>query len=118
MQQNKTNNYVYYFAYFLLYLLAVNADGLTPDYLIQSRRDPNRVQRSFVFGYVNRVLTGFHAQAVVSNHDQLHRAANLAASSQGPQSSSRRPNMSAHTKHAFAKRSQRENMVSHAYLRV
>ena len=36
MQQNKTNNYVYYFVYFLLYLLAINTDGLTPDYLIQT----------------------------------------------------------------------------------
>ena len=36
MQQNKTNNYVYYFVYFLLYLLAINIDGLTPDFLIQT----------------------------------------------------------------------------------
>ena len=36
MQQNKTNNYVYYFVYFLLYLLAINVDGITPDYLIQT----------------------------------------------------------------------------------
>ncbi|KAN0129953.1 Armadillo-type fold [Lactarius tabidus] len=36
MQQNKTNNYVYYFLHFLLYLLAINVDDLTPDYLIQT----------------------------------------------------------------------------------
>jgi exportin-2 (importin alpha re-exporter) len=36
MQQNKTNSYVYYFVYFLLYTLAVNANGLTPDFLIQT----------------------------------------------------------------------------------
>ncbi|KAI0248954.1 importin alpha re-exporter [Lactifluus subvellereus] len=36
MQQNKTNSYVYYFVYFLLYMLAVNVNGLTPDYLIQT----------------------------------------------------------------------------------
>ena len=36
MQQNKTNNYVYYFVYFLLYVLAINADGITPDYLIRT----------------------------------------------------------------------------------
>lgn len=36
MQQNKTNTYVYYFVYFLLYMLAINVDDLTPDYLIQS----------------------------------------------------------------------------------
>ena len=35
-QQNKTNNYVYYFVCFLLYLLAINANGITPDYLIQA----------------------------------------------------------------------------------
>lgn len=36
MQQNKTNTYVYYFVYFLLYTLAINVNGLTPDYLIQT----------------------------------------------------------------------------------
>jgi hypothetical protein len=36
MQQNKTNTYVYYFVYFLLYMLAINVNGLTPDYLIQT----------------------------------------------------------------------------------
>jgi exportin-2 (importin alpha re-exporter) len=36
MQQNKTNSYVYFFVYFLLYMLAINVDGLTPDYLIQT----------------------------------------------------------------------------------
>lgn len=36
MQQNKTNTYVYYFVYFLLYILAINVSGLTPDYLIQA----------------------------------------------------------------------------------
>ena len=36
MQQNKTNTYVYYFVYFLLYVLAINVSGLTPDYLIQA----------------------------------------------------------------------------------
>ena len=36
MQQNKTNTYVYYFVYFLLYTLAINVNGLAPDYLIQT----------------------------------------------------------------------------------
>jgi hypothetical protein len=36
MQQNKTNTYVYYFVYFLLYMLAINVNDLTPDYLIQT----------------------------------------------------------------------------------
>ena len=38
MQQNKTNNYVYvyYFVFFSLYLLAINANGTSPDYLFQA----------------------------------------------------------------------------------
>ena len=36
MQQDKMNNYVYYFVYFLLYMLAINANSITPDYLIQT----------------------------------------------------------------------------------
>jgi exportin-2 (importin alpha re-exporter) len=36
MQQNKTNSYVYFFVYFLLYMLAINVDGLTPDLLLQT----------------------------------------------------------------------------------
>ena len=32
MQKNKMNNCVYYFVYFLLYVLAINADGTTTDY--------------------------------------------------------------------------------------
>ena len=36
MQQNKTNNYVYYFVHVLLYLLAVNAKGISPDHLFQA----------------------------------------------------------------------------------
>ena len=36
MQQNKTNNYDYYIMYFLLYLLAINANCNTPDYHIQT----------------------------------------------------------------------------------
>ena len=36
MQQGKTNNYVYYFVYFLLYVLAINANGITLDYLTQT----------------------------------------------------------------------------------
>ena len=50
MQQNKTNSYVYYFVYFLLYMLAINVDDLTPDYLYPNRRrDPARVRtRTFL----------------------------------------------------------------------
>lgn len=45
MQQNKTNSYVYYFVFFLLYMLAINVDGLTPDYLIQTF---NEIQPGYV----------------------------------------------------------------------
>jgi exportin-2 (importin alpha re-exporter) len=36
MQQNKTSTFVYYFVYFRWYMLAINVNGLTPDYLIQT----------------------------------------------------------------------------------
>jgi len=49
MQQNKTNSYVYYFVYFLLYVLAINVDDLTPDYLIQTVEEiqPRYVRQLF-----------------------------------------------------------------------
>ena len=49
MQQNKTNSYVYYFVYFLLYMLAINVDDLTPDYLIQTVEEiqPGYVRQPF-----------------------------------------------------------------------
>jgi exportin-2 (importin alpha re-exporter) len=50
MQQNKTNSFVYYFVYFLLYMLAINVDGLTPDYLIQT---VDEIQP----GYVRQLFT-------------------------------------------------------------
>ena len=46
MQWNKTNNYVYYF---LLYVLAINADSITPDYLIQT---VNETQSGYYSGHV------------------------------------------------------------------
>ncbi|KAI0045803.1 importin alpha re-exporter [Auriscalpium vulgare] len=36
MQNSKTSSYVYHFVHFLLYTVAINAEGLTPDYLIQA----------------------------------------------------------------------------------
>ena len=45
MQQNKTNNYVYYFVYFLLYVLAINVDGIMPYYLIQT---VNEIQSGYI----------------------------------------------------------------------
>ena len=36
IQQNKTNDYVYYLVCFLLYMLVINAVGITLDYLIQT----------------------------------------------------------------------------------
>lgn len=49
MQQNKTSSYVYYFVYFLLYMLAINVDDLTPDYLIQTVEEiqPGYVRQLF-----------------------------------------------------------------------
>ena len=49
MQQNKTNNYVYYFVYFLLYVLAINVDGITPYYLIQTViQTVNEIQSGYI----------------------------------------------------------------------
>ena len=36
IQQNKTNDYVYYLVCFLLYMLVINVVGITLDYLIQT----------------------------------------------------------------------------------
>ena len=56
MQQNKTNSYVYYFAYFLLYMLAINANGLTPDYLVQTVEEI-QLGYQFSFCYILAMLT-------------------------------------------------------------
>ena len=34
MQTSKTDKYVYHFVYFLGFCLAINVEGLTPDYII------------------------------------------------------------------------------------
>ncbi|KAI0321195.1 Cse1-domain-containing protein [Amylostereum chailletii] len=34
MQNNKTDNYVYHFVYFLCYTMAINVEGISPDYVI------------------------------------------------------------------------------------
>lgn len=34
MQTSKTDKYVYLFTYFVLFTMAIQVDGLTPDYLI------------------------------------------------------------------------------------
>ncbi len=54
MQQNKTSNYVYYFSFFLLYLLAINVDSLTPDYLIQT---VDEIQPGYSVHFLLVVLT-------------------------------------------------------------
>ncbi|THH15070.1 hypothetical protein EW146_g5342 [Bondarzewia mesenterica] len=36
MQTSKTDNYVYHFVYFLMYAMAINVEGLTPDYVIRT----------------------------------------------------------------------------------
>ena len=116
MQQNKTNNFVYYFAYFLLYLLAINTEGLTPDYLIQTVDEIQPGYRNRFSSCADQGLTGFQSQAVVSNRLKLHRTSNRAASPERPQSGSCWPNTAAHAKHARVERTQCENMVRHASL--
>ncbi len=34
MQTSKTDKYVYHFVYFLGFCLAINSEGLTPDYIV------------------------------------------------------------------------------------
>lgn len=34
MQQNKTDKFVYLFARFMLFMMAINVEGLNPDYVI------------------------------------------------------------------------------------
>ncbi|KAI0055486.1 Cse1-domain-containing protein [Artomyces pyxidatus] len=36
MQSSKTDGYVYHFVHFLLYAMAINVDGLTPDFVIRA----------------------------------------------------------------------------------
>ena len=36
MQTSKTDKYVYHFVYFLTFTMAINVEGLTPDYLISA----------------------------------------------------------------------------------
>ena len=112
MQQNKTNNYVYYFVYFLLYVLAINADGITPGSLIQT---VDEIQSGYYSGRFSLTFDALTepSQAMVANRVQLRRAANFTVGPQRPQGSWCRPNASPHTKqkHALPKRTQPKNMV-------
>ena len=110
MQQNKTNNYVYYYVYFLLYVLAINADGITPDYPV------DEIQSGYYSGRFSLTFDALTepSQAMVVNRVKLRRAANFTIGPQRLQGSSRRPNASPHTKQKHAlpkKRTQPKNMV-------
>ena len=109
MQQNKTNNYVYNFVYFVL---TINADGITPDYIIQTVDEILSGYYSGRFSFTFDALTE-PSQAMVTNRVQLRRAANFTVGPQRPQGSCCRPNASPHTKqkHALPKRTQPKNMV-------
>ena len=104
MQQNKTNDYVYYFVYFILYVLAINADGITQDYLIQT---VDEIQSGYYSGRFSLTFDALTepSQAMVANRVQLRPAANFTVDPQRPQGSCHRPNAS-HTKqkHALPKR--------------
>ena len=104
MQQNKTNNYVYYFVYFLLYRLR---STLTASLRIISSKLSIRSNQSNIAA-VACVASGADSciQAVVSNRVQLRPAANFEVSAERRQGSSCRPNTSPHTKHALPKRAQ------------
>ena len=36
MQTSKTDGFVYHFVYFLLFTMAINVEGLTPDFVISA----------------------------------------------------------------------------------
>ena len=35
MQTSKTDKYIHHFVYFLTFVMGINVDGLSPDYLIE-----------------------------------------------------------------------------------
>lgn len=46
MQSNKTDKFVYHFARFFIFTLAINVEGLTPDYVIGTVEE---IQHGYVF---------------------------------------------------------------------
>ena len=53
MQTSKTDKYVYHFVYFLSFCLAINADGLTPDYIVG---EVDAIQAKWVIRTLSRAL--------------------------------------------------------------
>ena len=53
MQTSKTDKYVYHFVYFLSFCLAINADGLTPDYIVG---EVDAIQAKWVMRVLGRIL--------------------------------------------------------------
>ena len=53
MQTSKTDKYVYHFVYFLSFCLAINADGLTPDYIVG---EVDAIQAKWVIRVFGRIL--------------------------------------------------------------
>ena len=48
MQTSKTDKYVYHFVYFLLFSMAINVDGLTPDFVIGAVEE---IQPGYAFDF-------------------------------------------------------------------
>ena len=109
MQQNKMNNYVYYFVYFCctcLRSMQTASLRIIPSKLSMRSNHGNILVVTCVPSRADPC-----AQTVVANRDQLRRAVNFAVSPDRPQYSSRRPSTSPHTKHTLPKRAQPKNMV-------
>ena len=47
LQTSKTDNYVYHFVYFLLYTMAIQVEGLSPDLVIGAMEE---IQSGYIFG--------------------------------------------------------------------
>ena len=108
-QQNKTNNFIHYFVYFLLYVLAINADGIIP--IISSKLSMRSNQGNIAVVICAPSGANCETQAMIANCIRFRRAANVGVGPPRPQSNSRRPNTSTYTKHAPPKRAQLKNMV-------
>lgn len=61
MQSSKTDSYVYLFARFILFTMAINVDGLSPDYMIQIVEDiqPRSVGIHCLSSTLLNVLIGY-----------------------------------------------------------
>ncbi|THH02005.1 hypothetical protein EW026_g797 [Hermanssonia centrifuga] len=80
LQTSKTDKYVYYFVHFLLFAMAINVDGLTPDYVIGAVEEiqPNlwpQILTNFVVPQVPKMPTKDRKLAAVGMTKLLTQSA-------------------------------------------